>query len=229
MHYIYKTVNLQNGKYYIGKHIGKVDDDYLGSGVILKQAVEKYGKEFFRKEVLVICLTEEELNYWEEKIISLKIQDPNCYNIAPGGEGGYTIKHFSETEKRKIRQKASTAMKKYRQENPEEVKRWQKAQRETLMKNIEQHGLSVKEALSKRSKAEIKTQHEKITKAKLANGYYSVFQLINDAGTVEMESIGAEQIAKKYEVSPNGVRLAARHGKTIKRGNLKGYKVVKLN
>lgn len=228
MHYIYKTVNLQNGKYYIGKHTGKVDDNYLGSGVILKQAIEKYGKDSFQKEVLVICITEQELNYWEKKIINLQIQDPNCYNIAPGGEGGYTVKHFSESEKRKIRQKASNAIKKYRRENPEEVKRWQSAQKESLMKNIEQHKRSIKKALSRRSKQEIKAQHEKITKTKLANRHYSRFQLINSSGKVVMESIGAEQIAKHYQVSANGIRLAAKHGNAIERGNLKGYRVLKL-
>jgi hypothetical protein len=228
MHYIYKTINLQNGKYYIGKHIGKVDDDYLGSGIVLKQAIEKYGKESFQKEVLVICLTEEELDYWEKKIINLRIQDPNCYNIAPGGEGGYTTKYFSDSEKRRIRQKASAAIKKYRQENPEEVRRWQKAQRETLMKNIEQHKLTIRQSLSRRSETEVQSQHEKITKAKLANGHYSIFQLIDPSGKIVMESIGAEQIAKKHQTSANGIRLAAKHGNPIKRGNLQGYLVKKV-
>lgn len=227
MHYIYKTVNLQNGKYYIGKHTGKASDNYLGSGVILKQAIEKYGKESFEKEVLVICLTEEELNYWEKKIIDLKIQDPNCYNIAPGGEGGYVTRYFSESEKRKIRQKASAAIKKYRQDHPEEVERWQQAQKETLMKNMDRHKKTIKDALASRSPEEVKSQHEKVTNSKLANGHYSVFQLIDTSGKLVMESIGAEQIAKTYQVSANGIRLAAKHGNPIKRGNLQGYSVKK--
>ena len=34
-HYIYLTTNLINGKKYIGKHFGAIDDSYLGSGTLL--------------------------------------------------------------------------------------------------------------------------------------------------------------------------------------------------
>ena len=39
---IYKTTNLINGKFYIGKD-SKNDPNYLGSGKILKKAFKKYG------------------------------------------------------------------------------------------------------------------------------------------------------------------------------------------
>ena len=35
-YYIYLTINLINGKKYIGKHYGELDDSYLGSGTILQ-------------------------------------------------------------------------------------------------------------------------------------------------------------------------------------------------
>jgi len=41
---IYKTTNLINGKYYIGKDKYN-NPSYLGSGFILYQAIKKYGKE----------------------------------------------------------------------------------------------------------------------------------------------------------------------------------------
>jgi len=50
--YIYKTTNLINGKTYIGKRYGDFDDGYLCSGVILKQSVEKYGRDNFLVEVI---------------------------------------------------------------------------------------------------------------------------------------------------------------------------------
>ena len=51
--YCYITVNLINGKKYIGSHISEnLNDKYLGSGVILNKAIKKYGKENFKRYIL---------------------------------------------------------------------------------------------------------------------------------------------------------------------------------
>ena len=63
---IYKITNLLNGKMYIGKHkTTNLDDNYMGSGKHLKYALQKYGKENFRKEWIMFCEDEEEMNYME--------------------------------------------------------------------------------------------------------------------------------------------------------------------
>ena len=66
-HYIYLTINTINDMKYIGKHYGELDDSYLGSGKILKRAIDKYGKENFTKSILYISSNNEENNemgYW---------------------------------------------------------------------------------------------------------------------------------------------------------------------
>jgi hypothetical protein len=48
---VYCTHNTLNSKKYIGKD-SKNNPHYLGSGVNIKQAIKKYGKENFEKEIL---------------------------------------------------------------------------------------------------------------------------------------------------------------------------------
>jgi group I intron endonuclease len=87
---IYKTTNLINGKFYVGKDALNVKS-YLGSGKLLKYAITKYGKENFKKEILEVC-TKENINereqYW---IKELDARNKKIgYNINVGGDGGGT-------------------------------------------------------------------------------------------------------------------------------------------
>lgn len=51
--YIYRTTCLINGKTYIGQHkYRKLNDSYLGSGTAIRNAIKKYGKDNFKKEIL---------------------------------------------------------------------------------------------------------------------------------------------------------------------------------
>ena len=84
---VYKTVNIANGRFYIGKHKTKdINDSYLGSGKLLKQAIKKYGKESFRKEILFVFDNEEEMNNKERELVVLS---ESSYNLCEGGNGGF--------------------------------------------------------------------------------------------------------------------------------------------
>lgn len=88
--YIYETTNLVNGKKYIGQHkSNKFDNWYLGSGVILKKAIKKYGKENFRTRIIEkINTNKDDLNnreiYWIEYYNAVKSK--KYYNNSCGGE-----------------------------------------------------------------------------------------------------------------------------------------------
>ena len=103
---IYKTVNLKNGKFYIGKHQTYNEyDDYLGSGIALEKAIQKYGKSNFYKEILFIFDNEFEMNQKEKEIITEELlKDNKSYNIGIGGEGGphFKNKKHSNITKNKI-------------------------------------------------------------------------------------------------------------------------------
>tara|TARA_R110000868_G_scaffold44288_13_gene148085 strand:- start:2168 stop:2896 length:729 start_codon:yes stop_codon:yes gene_type:complete len=88
---IYKVTNTQNGKIYIGKHqTENLDDDYLGSGTCVTQAIKKYGFDAFRKEILFIFDSEEEMNAKEAELVTEEfVADKSNYNLCPGGKGGW--------------------------------------------------------------------------------------------------------------------------------------------
>lgn len=93
MNYIYMTTNLINGKKYIGKHKGELNDSYLGSGTLLLRAIKKYGKENFKKEILYISKDEKENSIKEKEFIKKynAVNREDFYNIHEGGDGGNTI------------------------------------------------------------------------------------------------------------------------------------------
>lgn len=94
-HYVYRITNLINGKKYIGKRSCKCkieNDKYMGSGILIKKAITKYGLENFKKEILVICDTDEEAYIKEmEEIEKVKAwSNPLYYNVTNGGRGAGT-------------------------------------------------------------------------------------------------------------------------------------------
>lgn len=97
--YIYKTTNLINNRSYIGKKQKEVfDPTYYGSGLILKEAIKKYGKENFSIEILNWATTAVELNKLEELYIDRHRLVNDLYNIAKGGDGGDTLINHPEKD-----------------------------------------------------------------------------------------------------------------------------------
>lgn len=90
--YIYITENIINGKRYIGQKKSDkfLDKKYLGSGSILKKAIEKYGEESFKVSLICECDSKEELDEMEIYYIQLynAQNDDNFYNLTRGGESG---------------------------------------------------------------------------------------------------------------------------------------------
>lgn len=109
IYFIYLTTNLINGKKYIGKHHGFLDDNYLGSGKLLQRAIAKYGKENFQREIIDISQSEEENAEKEKYYIALfdACHNELFYNIHEGGHGGDTTKGMTAQEKQELSKKFS--------------------------------------------------------------------------------------------------------------------------
>ena len=90
-HFIYKTTNLVNGKFYVGMHsTDDLEDGYFGSGKILQYSVSKHGIENHQVEILEFLSSREELKKREAEVVNgALLAHPLCMNLKFGGEGGW--------------------------------------------------------------------------------------------------------------------------------------------
>ena len=84
---VYKITNTLNNRYYIGVHkTNKINDSYYGSGIIIKEAIKKYGKENFKKEILFTFDNKDEAYAKEKELVNeITLKDPLIYNVQIGG------------------------------------------------------------------------------------------------------------------------------------------------
>lgn len=114
---VYKTTNQINSKFYIGMHQTEdLNDGYLGSGVILKKAIKKYGRSSFKREIIANCISHNVARSIEKQLVKYSIQTSGrmCYNRAFGGSGAvlgegnaFYGKEHSEETKRLLSERAS--------------------------------------------------------------------------------------------------------------------------
>lgn len=108
--YIYKITNLIDNKIYIGKSTRCSKwyiEHYYGSGIIIKQAIAKYGKQNFKKEILEFIDFEDETELDLKECYYIGLYHSTDYNIgynrSIGGEGS-AGKVLSEETKLRISQ-----------------------------------------------------------------------------------------------------------------------------
>jgi hypothetical protein len=104
MNLIYKTTNLINGKIYVGQHVQHDTsefDGYLGSGLLIKYSINKYGKENFIREIIEVLSNPELLNereiFWIDQLSATDLSIG--YNLTKGGDGQtpeFMIKKWQE-------------------------------------------------------------------------------------------------------------------------------------
>lgn len=116
---IYKITNTVNNKVYIGQTIRTLEsrfarhiDDAIKNPHTLNKfhrAINKYGKDKFKIELIDEANTQDELNkkekYWIKQYDSVK----NGYNTAEGGEGGNTYKGRTKKQMNITKAKISKA------------------------------------------------------------------------------------------------------------------------
>jgi hypothetical protein len=106
IYYVYLTTNNLNGKQYVGDRCTcnvEKDNNYIGSGVYLRESIKKYGKKNFSKIILEKFSNRIDSYKAQEKYIKMyNTLKPFGYNISPKG-GCNESNSVSEETKNKIR------------------------------------------------------------------------------------------------------------------------------
>lgn len=90
-YYLYQITNLVNNKVYVGVHKTKdINDGYMGSGKVIKRAMEKHGTGNFRKDILETFENAEAMYAREKEIVTEEfLAREDVYNLRRGGNGGF--------------------------------------------------------------------------------------------------------------------------------------------
>ena len=109
--FVYLWMNNVTGKMYIGSHIGKVDDGYIGSGVYFKRAIKKHGIDSFTRQILYFehkdhrSLYQKEFDIINEYNAVMSDDYYNLCNISPNYINfvdGKLVKRVSDETKQKM-------------------------------------------------------------------------------------------------------------------------------
>jgi hypothetical protein len=107
--HLYRITDQATGRFYIGKHVGQVQNGYLGSGLRWLRHIRKNKTVDLKYEVLVIADTKYILDL-ESRYVTLDLisQNPLCMNLKQGGMGGIGLsKESLESMKSKLRGRPS--------------------------------------------------------------------------------------------------------------------------
>jgi len=141
MYYIvYKTINLVNNKFYIGKHRQSINphqfDGYYGSGAQIQSAIKKYGKHNFIRETLFVYENEYECLLKEEEVVSSHLGEPYCYNMRSGGVGGFEHINLNPEIRNRVSMASSNANKGICRHVPTPEEKEASRQRNLIMKEL---------------------------------------------------------------------------------------------
>lgn len=223
-YHVYKITNIINCRYYIGVHsTTDVTDSYMGSGRLIIEAISKYGKENFIKQILHTFDTAQEAYDMEFRLVKTTREDPNSYNMTAGGKGGWD--HIN------------SSLRNYPMHNPNTVAKVSKAlktkfendkvYRETLLTNQKLATF----AAAKINLGKTRPEHAALMKelydsgkldGKLVNRLPSTFEVISPSGDTFMV-YNLQEFCYNHSIPYVTVWNSHRTNNVIKKGKAKGW------
>ena len=164
MGYIYETTNLKNGKKYIGlTNRDSFDENYLGSGKLIRAAIKKYGFDNFHVQPLEYHYNKDDLIAAEKRIIKERKANTSSeyYNIAEGGKWGNVFEGMSDEQYKEVGKKISKKRKEYFINNPEK-----RVEYSNRMKDMRKKNPLSDETIAKRNESVAKWREKNPDKVK---------------------------------------------------------------
>ena len=182
--YIYLVKNQQNKIVYIGQQIGtKSLDEYKGSGLLLNRAYNKYGKDYFKQEIVEYCDVDELNNKEKLYIKQYNTKFPHGYNLTEGGDGMKGYKYNNNQKQNISNAKNGQKYPKEHGEKIRQAKLGKKRDPETVNKIIQtkasKHNIKIDLSLKNQAKS---NSQKTILQYDLQSNLLNEYQSAQEAG-----------------------------------------------
>ncbi len=232
-HYtIYQVTNTINGKIYIGQHItSNPNDSYFGSGLGIKRAIAKYGKDNFVKVVLFDFDNREDMIAKEIELVDeIFVKCSDTYNDTIGGKGG-----FYYIQKHRLNHGVKNVMKR-----PEVAEKQQKARMITRNKNKQYYDTVAINNLAKTYEIHRTRDRTKQTQEQLKRSTFfaknrtpeehetwrltiaSTFEVTDPTGVV-YNTNELEKFCKEHNLGYGALWNSSRTNKAVTKGKSQGW------
>ncbi len=229
MYTVYRITNTINNRYYIGVHkTNNKYDNYMGSGLAIKRAIDLYGVKNFTKEILYSFNCKDDAYDKEKQLIGECINDPLSYNISHGGEGGWDYfnkkrrhDYTNPMKNEQIVKKNLESRKK--NETPESIQRKIDTGRVNIKKAIRHNTGRKRPKQSQIMKEKSSFNNMWKDKEKMRDLLSSWFAVVSPDGT-SYNTNRLQDFCKLHDLQFVSVWNTSRTGKTVSKGKSKGWK-----
>lgn len=228
LYFFYKTTNLVNNKVYYGVHSTKtLEDGYLGSGVAIKNAIKKYGKHNFSREILEKFETKEEMFAYEKRFVTEElVRSDQTYNQTIGGFGGFShINNYGENNPMKDPLVVARCVESTRSSGGYKTQKRLAANRRNLAKASEKN-LGKKRPEHSELMSNWAAEYWAQNKEKMRDSLSSYFCLTSPDG-VEYRTNRLEEFCKVNDLPYTTIWSISVSGKIPSKGKAKGWVCVK--
>ena len=203
-YYLYQITNLVNNKIYVGVHKTKnLNDGYMGSGKVIKDAIAKHGIDNFKKDILEYFDNSDAMYAREKEVVTDDfLLREDVYNLRRGGDGGFDyIRSHTDYSEWQRKGAVNGAKSNLANKDSDHWKKLSKCGTEALLKKIEDNG-----GIWWDTRSFLGKTHSDETKAKMSNSQIGKQdgEKNSQFGTMWINDGTRSKKIKKEDIIPEG-------------------------